>query len=172
MRVPAIYGVDIFDTTVHRDDRGDFFRAFDGETMLAEASGQVVVQASVSRNRIKGTLRGLHYLEPDACETKFVTCISGAVWDVAVDMREGSPTFLDYMAIRLGGGNPQTIRLSPGIAHGFLSLQADSTLLYCMTARYTPDLEMGIRWDDPVLGIDWPHSPTIVSPKDLRWSHL
>jgi dTDP-4-dehydrorhamnose 3,5-epimerase len=149
------------------DERGLFARLFDADTFRAHALPTEFVQASTSYNRRRGTLRGLHYqIEPFA-EAKLVRCTAGAMFDVIVDIRPGSPSFGRWHAIELSVQNRSTLFVPPGFAHGFETLVDDTEIHYQTTRLHTPGAERGIVWNDPVLAIAWPIPPTVISPRDL-----
>ncbi len=150
------------------DSRGCFTRLF-CEQELAELLGsRRIVQINYSSTCEPGSVRGLHFQRPPHTEIKMVTCLHGAVFDVAVDLRTESPTFLQWVGIELNAGNSAMVLIPEGCAHGFQVLERDSELLYLHTAFYTPDVEGGIRFDDPQLRIAWPHPVTEVSERDRR----
>jgi dTDP-4-dehydrorhamnose 3,5-epimerase len=125
------------------------------------------VQVNHSVTRRRGTIRGLHFQRPPAAEWKLIRCLRGHVFDVAVDLRAGSPTFGRWHVALLSADNQRQILIPPGCAHGFQTLADDSELLYQHSAAYDPDLEDGVRHDDPHLAIAWPEPATSVSPRDL-----
>lgn len=124
---------------------------------------------SFSNNIRRGVLRGMHYLNFSAGETKTVACVEGEIFDVIIDARPSSPTYLDHMAVILGGGRAASLTLPPGLAHGFITLTQEASIVYLMSIPYASSEERGFRYDDPVLGIDWPLVPTTVSKKDKCW---
>ncbi|MEM6453736.1 MAG: dTDP-4-dehydrorhamnose 3,5-epimerase [Acidobacteriota bacterium] len=154
--------------TPFADDRGSFFRYFCRDTFRSHGIADVdFVQFNHSFNHRRGTLRGMHYQMPPHAEAKFIRCVRGAVYDVFVDLRQGSPSFLRWDAQELSATNHVMVHLPPGIAHGFITLEDDSELLYHHSATYTPEAERGLRYDDPRLAIDWPLAPTVISERDL-----
>jgi dTDP-4-dehydrorhamnose 3,5-epimerase len=170
VKVSAIQGVQLLRHPANFDNRGSWTRMFDQELIQAPFE---VAQASSSGNLLKGTTRGLHYLDPAYGEAKIVGCLEGEVFDVVVDMRVDSPTYLAHMTVRLGFKSEfMSLVIPPGCAHGFQTTQDKSTLIYFMSKRYEPTLELGVRYDEPQLGIDWPQTPTVISPKDLSWKAL
>jgi dTDP-4-dehydrorhamnose 3,5-epimerase len=134
---------------------------------LSAAQGvRQIVQINHSLTRRVGALRGLHFQLPPQADAKWVRCLRGRVWDVAVDLRRGSPTFLRWHATELSAAAMNAVFLAEGFAHGFQVLEADSELLYLHTAAYAPDHEGGIRWDDPRIGVQWPNDVTEISQRD------
>lgn len=153
-------------TDARRDERGRFARLFCTEDLAAAHRGRPIVQINHSITRQAGAIRGMHYQRPPAAEGKWVRCLKGRVFDVAVDLRRGSPTFLKWHAVELDGGRMNAIFIPEGCAHGFQVLEPDSELLYLHTAAYTPALEGGLRFDDPRVGIAWPLDVTEISERD------
>ncbi|MES2819762.1 MAG: dTDP-4-dehydrorhamnose 3,5-epimerase [Pseudomonadota bacterium] len=141
---------------VHEDERGRFARLFCEGSLAAFGQALHIRQINHSRTAHKGAVRGLHYQTPPHAETKLISCLQGAVWDVAVDIRRGSPTFLHWHAERLEAGDGRSLLLPPGFAHGFQALTDQAELLYLHSADYAPGHEGGLSADDPRLAIDWP----------------
>lgn len=161
-----IVGVIVADTTSNADQRGAFTRLF-CQSELADVFGmRQILQINQSRTTQPGAVRGLHFQHSPHAEMKLVRCIRGRVWDVAVDLRAGSPTFLQWHADVLSADNARMMIIPEGCAHGFQVLEADSELLYLHTACYTPAAEGGLRHDDPRLGIRWPLPVTDISERD------
>jgi dTDP-4-dehydrorhamnose 3,5-epimerase len=149
-------GVLVAETLPVVDHRGTFARLF-CERDLEEVIGRRhIVQINQSTTAGVGSVRGLHYQRPPHAEMKLVRCLRGRVWDVAVDLRMGSPTFLHCHGEELTPGNAHMLVIPEGCAHGFQILEPDSELLYLHTAFYDPAAEAGVRYDDPRLGIKWP----------------
>jgi dTDP-4-dehydrorhamnose 3,5-epimerase len=165
-----IEGAWIVDLEERTDDRGFFARAFCREEFAAHGLDFDVQQANISRSERAGTLRGLHFQYPPAGETKFVRCISGAIHDVAVDLRAGSPTFGRHVGTELSATNHRALIVPAGCAHGFMSLLDGTEAMYLVNQKYTPAEEGGLRYDDPDLGIVWPMAATTLSDKDLSWA--
>lgn len=151
----------------HRDSRGEFVEVY-REHLLKEAGINVdFVQDNISRS-IKGTLRGLHYQLPPASQVKLVMVVSGEIMDVAVDMRENSPTFGEYFSTILSSDNRHMLFVPTGFAHGFAVLSDEATVYYKCNVYYNHTLERGVRWNDPTLNIDWKASGPILSEKDKK----
>lgn len=127
------------------------------------------MQANLSHSDAKGTLRGMHYQGEPVSETKFIRCIKGAVWDVIIDMRPDSPSYLKHFGVELSADNGRAIYVPDRCAHGNQALADHSELLYLMGGLYTPGHERGVRFDDPAVGIAWPLPATVMHPKDLEW---
>lgn len=164
----AIAGVFVAETNAFQDSRGAFARLY-CESELAEAvAGRRIRQINHSRTAAVGAVRGLHFQFAPHAETKMVRCLKGRVWDVAVDLRAGSPTFLQYHAQELSPANALMLVIPEGCAHGFQVLEPDSELLYLHTASYAPAAEGGVRFDDPALNLPWPLRITDLSERDKQ----
>ena len=155
---------------VHRDpfedERGYFSRAFSVEEFQAQGLVTTWAQSAGSWNHHRGTLRGLHYQLAPAEEAKLIFCVRGEVFDVMVDLREGSPTRNQWWTTTLTERDHRMVYIPEGFAHGYQSLCDDAEIFYQMSAPYRPELSRGIRWDDPRLGIPWPVPPTVMSDRD------
>ena len=158
----AIYGCKIIDLERIEDERGFFARAWCADEFRQAGLSDHMVQSSLSFNRNAGTLRGMHLQVPPSREGKLVRCIRGAIFDVVVDLRSVSESYLEKVTIRLDDEIRTALYVPPGCAHGFQTLEDDSEVLYMMTDVYQPELSQGFRWDDPAFDIDWPiENPTI-----------
>ena len=169
----SIDGLVILTPRTFRDERG-VFRETWSEEAFRQATGEEVafVQDNESRS-LKGVLRGLHFQSPPHAQGKLVRCAAGRVLDVAVDIRRGSATFGQHVAIELSADDGRQIWIPPGFAHGFLSLEPHTVLNYKCTQPYAPGHEGALRWDDPYLAIEWGIREPLVSPKDAAaafWS--
>lgn len=165
-----IEGVKIVQLEPAWDDRGSFARTF-CEREFAEAGLPFrIVQANASTNIAAHTLRGLHYQRDPHGEPKIVSCVRGRIFDVAVDVRPDSPTYLVWEGIELGPGLDRMLCLSEGIAHGYLTLEPDSEVHYLMGASYVAEAADGFRWDDPAISIAWPAEPAIISERDRSYA--
>ena len=162
----AIRGVMIVETNPRIDDRGAFERLYCEHQLAPVIGKRRIVQINHSRTTVVGAIRGMHFQRPPRAEMKLVRCLKGKVWDVAVDLRADSPTFLKWHAEELTPGNARMLVISEGCAHGFQTLEPDSELLYLHTAFYAPEAEGGIRYDDPLLAITWPLPVTDISLRD------
>jgi dTDP-4-dehydrorhamnose 3,5-epimerase len=154
------------------DSRGFFARSFCATEMRNHGIHFDAVQANISHSDKKGTLRGMHYQGPPVSETKFIRCIRGAVWDVIIDMRPDSPTYLQHFGVELSADNGTAIYVPDRCAHGNQALTDDAELLYLMGGLYTPGYECGLRYDDPAIGIEWPLPVSVIHDKDLQWPPL
>lgn len=159
-RIPGV--LRILPQPVH-DERGFFARTFNAE--LAERCGSPDHEA-LAWNPAAWTLRGLHYQRSPWAEAKRVRCLRGAIWDVVVDLRPSSATFLEWEAFELNEENLEGLYLPAGCAHGYLTLRPDSLVEYAIYAPYRPEAATGVRWDDPQLGIAWPREPAVISERD------
>ncbi|MEM9098849.1 MAG: dTDP-4-dehydrorhamnose 3,5-epimerase family protein [Pseudomonadota bacterium] len=165
-----IEGVALIEATPAGDNRGWFARHFCPEEFAAAGVNFAPCQISQSFNAQQGTLRGLHYQIPPHAEAKLVRCLRGAVWDVGVDLRLESPTRHKWFGAELTEENKRAILWPKGIAHGFITLAADTELLYITDYPWTREAEGGVRWDDPALGIEWPLTPSVLSDRDQSHS--
>jgi dTDP-4-dehydrorhamnose 3,5-epimerase len=164
----AISGVMLIRLEPRSDARGSFARTFCEAEMAAAGLPFRVVQANLSRNPRAGTLRGLHYQRAPHGEPKIVSCPRGRIWDVAVDVRDASPTYRQWVGFELSPDSETMLHLPDGVAHGFLSLEDDSEVHYLMGAAYVPGAASGVRWDDPSIGVRWPAEPVTMSDADRR----
>lgn len=165
-------GIALLHWELAHDERGSFARTFCRAELAAAGLPFEVVQANVSRNDARHTLRGMHFQHDPYGEPKIVSCTRGRIWEVAVDMRPDSPTCRQWRGFELGPDAGCAVHLPRGIAHGFLTLEPDSEVHYLMGAEYAPAAAMGIRWDDPAIGISWPAEPAIISDRDARFPLL
>ncbi len=151
------------------DERGFFARAFCQHEFEAQHLNSNVVQANMSFNSAKGTVRGMHYQVAPALETKLVRCIRGSIVDTIVDMRPDSPTYLNHLTVELDAENRRALFVPAMCAHGFQTLEDDTEVMYLVSGFYTPDCERGLRADDPALNIAWPLPVANRSDKDAQW---
>ena len=151
------------------DERGFFARTY-CQQELADAGVDIhLVQTNVSGNKVKGTLRGLHFQDEPRPDKKLVTCSRGAIFDVAVDLRQGSATYLQWFGTELSADNRKGLYVPPGCAHGFITLQDNTDVNYLMGETYVVELARGARWDDPAFGINWPLSPVTMNERDSAY---
>jgi dTDP-4-dehydrorhamnose 3,5-epimerase len=148
------------------DERGLFVRTFCQKEFANIGFDRQIVQINHSVTRQKGTIRGMHYQIPPACETKIIRCVQGKVFDVMVDIRTGSPTFLQWHGVELSKDNMRMVFIPEGFAHGFQALTKNAGLIYHHSVFYNPEYERGLRFDDPVLAIHWPLKAKVVSERD------
>lgn len=162
----AIPGVLFVEATAFADHRGVFQRLFCDRELADVIGERSIVQINFSRTAHMGAVRGMHYQQSPHAEMKLVRCLRGKVWDVAVDLRVGSPTFLRWHAVELTPESGRMLVIPEGCAHGFQALAPESELLYLHTAHYAPEAEGGVRHDDPALKIDWPLPVADLSQRD------
>ncbi|HEU4522130.1 MAG TPA: dTDP-4-dehydrorhamnose 3,5-epimerase [Thermoanaerobaculia bacterium] len=163
-------GVLLIQPKVFSDDRGFFVETYNARAFREAGLPEHFVQDNHSRSR-QGVLRGLHYQEPNA-QGKLVRCTRGVIWDVAVDIRAGSPDFGKWYGAELSEANRHMLWIPPGFAHGFCSMSDDSDVIYKCTALYDGPSDRGIAWNDPDLGIEWPVREPLLSPKDAAAPRL
>ena len=165
-------GPAIIDLELKQDERGFFARSFDRKSFAAAGLEPVVEQCNVSFNHRAGTLRGMHFQVAPATEAKLVRCTAGAVLDIIVDVREGSPTYLQHVAVELSAENRRSLYVPPMFAHGYQTLVDGAEVTYQVSEAYTPGTERGLRHDDPALGLSWPLAVSTISSKDASWPLL
>ncbi len=163
-------GVHLIEIDPIIDERGFFARAWCSNTFAAHGLEDQLVQGNLSSNTQQGTIRGMHYQVAPHAETKIVRCIRGTVFDVAVDVRPDSPTYLQWVGYELSADNRRSLYIGEGFAHGFQTLTPDSELFYLTSHSYQPEAERGLRHDDPAIDIDWPLTPSNISAKDRGWA--
>ncbi|RJF76862.1 dTDP-4-dehydrorhamnose 3,5-epimerase [Azospirillum cavernae] len=159
-------GLFIVEMPIHADERGSFTRLYCRKTFREWGLEAADDQWSLSRNPVAGTLRGLHYQAPPSWETKLVRCTHGAIFDVVVDMRQDSPAFGKHFHVELSARNQRALYVPTGFAHGFMTLEADTEILYGISPEYTASKARGLRWNDPALRIPWPMEPALISSRD------
>ena len=165
----SIPGMAELDSDRHGDARGWFQRAFCGPSLDAAGFPFPIVQANLSFNAEAGTLRGLHYQAEPLIDPKIVRAIRGRCFDVAVDIRPDSPTRGQWAAVELSAEHGNAVLIPGGCAHGFLTLEPDTELLYLMGAEYRPELARGLRWDDPAFAIAWHGAPVVMNDRDAAY---
>jgi dTDP-4-dehydrorhamnose 3,5-epimerase len=165
-------GAYIIEPQPHVDNRGLFARTFCANEFRAQGLVDGIAQCNTSWNLSKGTLRGLHFQLSPSSEVKLVRCTAGALWDVIVDLRPQSATYLQYVAVELTAGNRSALYIPEMFAHGFQTLEEGTEVFYQMSQFYAPKLARGIRYDDPKIGIKWPLPVTSISDLDLNWTLL
>jgi dTDP-4-dehydrorhamnose 3,5-epimerase len=154
------------------DDRGFFARTWCAQEFAERGLESVLAQTSISFNTARATLRGLHYQAPPHAESKLVRCTRGAIFDVIVDLRPTSPTYLRHDAITLTHDNRSALYVPRGCAHGFLTLEDETEVLYQISTSHMPAAARGVRWDDPAFGIAWPREPDVISERDRTWPRM
>ena len=152
------------------DERGSFARTWDRDEFARHGLASDVVQCSVSRNTRAGTLRGLHLQSAPHEETKLVRCTRGAIFDVIVDLRPGSPTCTQWVGVELSAESGKSLYVPKGFAHGFQTLVDDAEVFYMMSTPYVAEASTGVRWDDPAFGIVWPEAASrTINERDRGW---
>lgn len=151
------------------DDRGFFARTWCENEFASQGLDPHLVQCSISFNHQKGTLRGMHFQLPPFAETKLVRCTKGAIYDVIVDLRQDSESYLQWLGVELTADNRKTLYVPKGFAHGFQSLDDESEVFYQISEQYAPDHARGFRWNDPLFNIIWPEVPTVISLRDQEY---
>ncbi|HXH38961.1 MAG TPA: dTDP-4-dehydrorhamnose 3,5-epimerase [Thermoanaerobaculia bacterium] len=165
-RIPGAF---VIDPEPRVDERGFFARVFCAREFAEHGLSESFVQMNISASTAKGTLRGLHYQREPASETKVVRCTRGAIYDVIVDLRPASATYLQHVGVTLTSGNHLALYIPKMFAHAYQALCDDVEVVYQVDSFYSPGHERGLRYDDPVLGIRWPETVTVVSEKDRTW---
>jgi dTDP-4-dehydrorhamnose 3,5-epimerase len=165
LRSTTLAGVFLLEPDVAADERGSFARIAAREELEAHGLDTVVDHVALSRNHRRATLRGLHFQAPPYGQAKLVRCLRGAIYDVIVDVRPGSSRYLAWEAFELGPDGP-SLYIPAGFAHGFETLEDETEVYYQISAPRRAEAERGILWDDPLLGIEWPLPPTVISTRD------
>jgi dTDP-4-dehydrorhamnose 3,5-epimerase len=163
----TIEGLQVVERKPITDNRGSFARVFCAEELKRVGWRKSVAQINLTTTKKRGTIRGLHFQTPPSSEMKLVSCLQGEIWDVAIDLRKNSPTFLRWHAERLSAENCRELLIPEGFAHGFQTLTDDCELLYLHSASYSRELESGIRPSDPRIAVAWPINCSEISIRDL-----
>jgi dTDP-4-dehydrorhamnose 3,5-epimerase len=161
-----VTGAYVIEQRLLRDDRGSFARAFCRSEFASQGLAHEFVQWNTSANNQPGTIRGLHYQTPPFAEAKLIVCTQGALCDVVVDVRPGSPTYCQWAAVELTAHSGRMVYVPEGCAHGYQALVSGTCAFYGTSASYSPDHEKGVRWNDPLFNIAWPIAEPILSVKD------
>jgi dTDP-4-dehydrorhamnose 3,5-epimerase len=156
----------------HHDERGRFMRAWCAREFAEQGIDFLPVQANLGFSSTRGTVRGLHYQVAPASEAKLVRCTKGAIFDLVLDLRSHSPSYMKWYAAELSAENGRMLYVPDGCAHGFQSLEANTEIYYMTSAYYTPGAVRGVRFDDPAFAIKWPLPPTLISQQDRDWPLL
>ena len=168
IRKLSIAGPLIIELEKHEDSRGFFARMYCKENFNEFGIDNDIVQINNSFNKDVGTLRGMHYQCNPMAEEKIVRCISGKLYDVIVDIREKSASFGQWLGVELSSENRHMLYIPKGFAHGFITLEKNTELIYMVTQYYSPEHERGLRWNDPKFEINWPLDPRSISEKDAN----
>jgi dTDP-4-dehydrorhamnose 3,5-epimerase len=162
-------GAYVIELEKREDERGFFARSWCETEFAVHGLDTKIVQCNTSFNRRKGTLRGMHFQLPPFSETKLVRCVRGSLYDVIIDVRPGSSTFLRWIAVELTADNRKTLYVPKGFAHGFQTLEDNTEIYYQMSERYAPEYGRGVRWNDPLFTIAWPNADRIISKNDQEY---
>lgn len=164
-----IDGVLVIELEPRRDERGFFARQWCADEFTSAGLNPAIAQINTARSTSVGTLRGLHFQVAPHAEAKLVRCTRGAVFDVAVDLRAGSPTFRQWFGTDLDAESGRMLYIPEGCAHGYMTLEPNTDLAYQSSVPYTPKSVRGLRYDDPAFGIVWPEPVKVISYQDLNW---
>lgn len=162
-------GVWLLEPELVRDERGVFRRSFCAREFEAHGLAPTAVQGNISENPHDGTLRGFHYQVPPHQEAKTLTCVTGALYDIVVDLRPASPTFLKWVAVEISSADRRSLHVPAGCANAWLTMAPDTTVHYYMSAAYQPNADRGLRYDDPLFRFEWPRHPAMISRKDTAY---
>lgn len=165
-------GCYVLQFTEHHDERGNFYRKYCEDEFKLIGLNTVWVQTNFSSNRSAGTLRGFHYQNEPFSEVKLVTCVSGKVFDVILDLRPESETYLKTFTVTLASDSNSSIYIAKGVAHAYLTLEDNSAVTYQVSEKYAKDYTSGVTYSDPKVKVEWPVTPRIVSKNDLSWRPL
>jgi dTDP-4-dehydrorhamnose 3,5-epimerase len=165
----GLQGAFVIEMEKHVDRRGYFARTYCEREFTSNGLKSGFVQCSVSFNKIKGTLRGMHFQAEPYEEAKVIRCTRGAIYDVIIDLRLGSPTFKQHFTIVLSAENGKMLYIPEGFAHGFQTLEDNTEVFYQMSQFYTPDHARGVRWNDPAFGIEWPADERMILERDRSY---
>jgi len=164
-----IDGVVVVESTIFTDERGSFMTAFGAREMRAIGIDPTVAECHLVHNALARTLRGMHFQTGPSVQPKLVRCLSGAIYDVALDLRPESPTARRWVGVDLRAGDGRAIFVPAGCAHGYFTLADDTDILYLVGAAYDPARAGGVRWNDPAFGITWPAEPRVIAPRDATY---
>jgi dTDP-4-dehydrorhamnose 3,5-epimerase len=162
-------GAYVLELERHEDERGFFARLWCEEEMRSRGLDTRVAQCNLSFNPRRGTLRGMHFQAAPHGESKIVRCTRGAIYDVIVDLRGGSPTRGRWFGAELDAESRRALYIPQEFAHGFLTLQDDCEVFYQMGREFVAEAGRGVRWNDPAFGIEWPFAPAVISARDANW---
>jgi len=165
----AVNGAFLVAPELRTDFRGAFARTWCRDEFAAHGLNPALAQCSISQTHRRGTIRGMHYQAAPHAEAKLVRCLRGAIHDVIVDLRPGSSSYLHHAAVELTDRNRQALYVPEGVAHGFQALADDTEVLYQISTPFVPEAAAGVRWDDPLFGIEWPVLPPILLERDAGY---
>ena len=166
----TLKGAFVIDLEPFTDERGFFALSWSASEFSQRGLTGELQECNISFNRRQGTLRGLHYQSEPHAQAKLVRCTAGAIYDVIVDLRSGSPTFKQWIAVELNAQNRVALYVPKGFAHGFQTLTDNAEIFYQMSDVYAPDLAAGVRWNDPAFAIEWPAPPEAMTDRDRTYS--
>lgn len=169
IRSGYIQGLVRFQFRSYLDSRGTLVRTFDGAVIANQKVEFSPSYALASVNPVTGTLRGMHFQRGSAAEARMISCVTGSSYNVTIDLRKNSDSFLTIEANELRGGEGQALLVPPGCANGWITLEPNTVLCYQIAGEYRPDAVAGIRFDDPAFSIQWPMAPTVISEADRTW---
>jgi dTDP-4-dehydrorhamnose 3,5-epimerase len=167
-----LHGAYLIEPELLQDERGFFARVYCSEEFEQNGLNPRVAQCSTSFNRKRGTLRGMHYQIAPYAEVKLVRCTMGAIYDVIIDLRPKSPSYMKWIAVELSSTNRRSMYVPEGFAHGYQTLEDNTEVYYQISEAYHPDHARGVRWDDPSIGIKWPLADPILSDKDCSYPDI
>ncbi|PZV15197.1 MAG: dTDP-4-dehydrorhamnose 3,5-epimerase [Leptolyngbya sp.] len=165
-------GAYIVDVDIKADNRGFFARAFCAQEFAEIGIKPEVAQINLCHNGTQGTVRGMHYQVPPASETKLIRCTRGEIYDVIVDLRPNSPTYLKHFGVELTADNFRALYVPEMFGHGYQTLTSEAEIVYVVSEFYTPGCEQGLRYNDPALNVQWPLPVSLISDKDNSWDLL
>jgi dTDP-4-dehydrorhamnose 3,5-epimerase len=168
-RETKLPGAFVIELQKHEDERGFFARSWCRREVEAHGLDPRTAQCNVSFNKVKGTLRGMHYQVPPCAEAKLVRCTRGAIYDVIIDLRRESATYKQHVSEVLSSNNYKALFIPEGFAHGFQTLEDNSEVIYQMSAFYSPEHQRGLRYNDPAFRINWPIDATVISDRDRNY---
>lgn len=165
----SIVGVQVIDPIFHEDDRGQFFRAWCSQELGEHGINFLPVQANMGFSVRKGTVRGMHFQLEPALDAKLIRCTRGAIFDVALDLRPDSASYGQWFGTELSAENGRSLYVPEHCAHGYQTLEDSTEMYYLTSAFYDPKAAVGVRFDDPAFGIEWPETVTLLSEQDRDW---
>ncbi len=165
----ALAGVHVIDVERREDERGFLGRTWCAREFAEHGLNPALVQCTLSFNRVRGTLRGMHYQAAPHEEAKLIRCTMGAIYDVVIDVRADSPTYKKWLGVELSADNRRMLYVPEGFAHGFITLRDTSEVFYQMSRLFEPDSARGVRWDDPAFAVHWPFPPIVMSERDRAY---
>ncbi len=163
LRLPGVW---LIEPAVFVDERGAFRRHFCADEFRAHGLTPIVVQGNISENSHEGTLRGFHYQARPFAEAKTLSCMTGALYDIVVDLRPESPTFMQWVSVEISARDRRSLHVPAGCANAWLTTAPNTVVHYYMSEMYSPESHRGFRYNDPAFGFRWPHEPMVISEKD------